>query len=307
MMLRYCVGWGGVITFICTSSHIWCYVIVCRLALPHIYDATLHFLTYMMLRCTSSHTWCYATVCRLALSHRYDATLLYVVLHFLTYMMLRCTSSHTWCYAALPHIHDATLLYVVLHFLTDMMLRYCMSSCTSSQIWCYATVCRLALSHRYDATLLFVVLHFLTDMMLRYCMSSCTSAQKTIHTQNCSKEKNGPSLAGTQIIDRAWSSLKNDWWPQHVNATSKVAGHTLMSEDVKAMVNQWVRRQSLGPITPIAFLEELKRLLKQWGKKAYEVLLRSSLEQGKNQERQKTLSFFLKIPFRATAVYQAWT
>ena len=57
--------------------------------------------------------------------------------------------------------------------------------------------------------------------------------------------------------------VEHDWWPQHVNATSKVAGHTLMSEDIKAMVNQWVFRQSLGPITPIAFLEELKRLLKQ--------------------------------------------
>ena len=68
-------------------------------------------------------------------------------------------------------------------------------------------------------------------MMLRYGMSSCTS-----------------SLAGTQIIERAWRSLENDWWPQHVNATSKVAGHTLMSDDVKAMVNQWVFRQSLGPI-----------------------------------------------------------
>ena len=160
----------------------------------------LHFLTYMMLRycmssCTSSHTWCYATSCRLALPHIYDATLLYVVLHFLTYMMLRycmssCTSSHTWCYAtvcrlALPHIHDATLLYVVLHFLTYMMLRYCMSSCTSSQIWCYATVCRLALPHRYDATLLYVVLHFLTDMMLRYCMSSCTSSHIWCYATVC--------------------------------------------------------------------------------------------------------------------------
>ena len=84
-------------------------------------------LRYCMSSCTSSHTWCYATVCRLALPHIYDATLLYVVLHFLTYMMLRycmssCTSSHIWCYAtvcrlALPHIYDATLVYVVLHFL----------------------------------------------------------------------------------------------------------------------------------------------------------------------------------------------
>ena len=53
------VGWGGMITFICTSSHIWCYAAVIRLALPHIYDATLlyvvlHFLTYLMLRCCYS-------------------------------------------------------------------------------------------------------------------------------------------------------------------------------------------------------------------------------------------------------------
>ena len=71
----------------------------------------LHCLIYMMLRCctsscTSSHTWCYAAVRRLALPHIYDATLVYVVLHFLTYMMQRycmssCTSSHIWCYASL--------------------------------------------------------------------------------------------------------------------------------------------------------------------------------------------------------------
>ena len=80
------VGWGGVITFICTSSHIWCYVIVWG-GVGWGNNVHLHFLTYMMLRycmssCTSSHTWCYATVCRLALPHIHDATLLYVVLHF---------------------------------------------------------------------------------------------------------------------------------------------------------------------------------------------------------------------------------
>ena len=182
----------------CTSSHIWCYVIVRRLALPHIHDATLvyvvlHFLTYMMQlhcmsSCTSSHIWCYVIVRRLALPHKYDATLLYIVLHFLTYMMQlhcmsSCTSSHTWCYAAvrldctsshiwcnaavrlfaLPHMHDATR-------------RYCMSSCTSSHIWCYASVRRLALPHIHDATPLYVVLHFLTYMMQCCCTAFCTSS-----------------------------------------------------------------------------------------------------------------------------------
>ena len=248
-------------------------------------------LRYCISACTSSHILCYATVCLLALPHIYDATLLYVFLHFLTYIMLRycmsaCTSSHIWCYVivcllALPHIHGATLLYVCLHFLTYMMLRYCMSSCTSSHTWCYATVCLLALPHIHDATLLCGVgwgNHNGGIPRWKCCLGidgcrkglqswSCIPSKKTIHTKNCWKEKNCPSLAGTQIIDRAWRSLKNDWWPQHVNAISKVAGHTLMSDDVKAMVNQWVFRQSLGPITPIAFLEELKRLLKQWGKK----------------------------------------
>ena len=130
-----------------------------------------------------------------------------------------------------------------------------MSSCTSSQIWCYVIVCCLALPHKYNATLLYVVLHFLTYMMLRYCMSSCTSS--------------------------------NIW----CYAT------LLMSDDVKAMVNQWVFRQSLGPIAPIASLEELKQLLKQWGKKDYEVRLRSSLEQCKVRNVKKHWVFCWKSHF----------
>ena len=99
------VGWGGIITFIGTSSHIWCYVIVWG-GVGWGNNVHWHFLTYMMLRycvgwggvgwgnnvhwhlltyvmlrycnssCTSSHIWCYATVIRLALLHIYDATLL---------------------------------------------------------------------------------------------------------------------------------------------------------------------------------------------------------------------------------------
>ena len=70
-----------------------------------------------------------------------------------------------------------------------------------------------------------------------------------------------------------------------------------MSDDVKAMVNQWVFRQSLGPITPIAFLEGLKQLLKQWGKKGYEVLLRSSLEQCKMRNVKQHWVFCWKSHF----------
>ena len=43
-------------------------------------------------------------------------------------------------------------------------------------------------------------------------------------------------------------------------------GNTIMSEDVKAMVYQWVWRQSLGPVNAFDFLHELKQLLKRWAK-----------------------------------------
>ena len=137
MMLRYCashiwcyvtvwggVGWGGVITFSCTSSHIWCYVI-----LPHIYDATLLCLAHMMLRCCnivldclSSQIWCYAAV------------------------ISSCTSAHIWCYAAVISSCDASQIWcyaAVVSSCTSAHI-WCyvavISSCDASQIWCYAAV-----------------------------------------------------------------------------------------------------------------------------------------------------------------------
>ena len=126
------------------------------------------------------------------------------------------------------------------------MLRYCLSSCTSSHTWCYATVRRLALLHRHDATLRPRTFLAFFETFVAFL------------------------LIGVGWGGVGWGGMITFICTshRHVNATSKVAGHTLMSEDIKAMVNQWVFRQSLGPITPIAFLDELKRLLKQWGKKA---------------------------------------
>ena len=79
-----------------------------------------------------------------------------------------------------------------------------------------------------------------------------------------------------------------------------------MSDDVKAMVNQWVFRQSLGPITPIAFLEELKRLLKQWGKKAMKCCFAVVWNNAK-WGTSKNIEFFAENPIschgRLSSVY----
>ena len=163
------VGWDGVITFICISLHIWFYIIVWGgVGWGGVWwgnNIHLHFLIYIYIilyhsisSCTSSHTWCYATVSRLVLSRRYDATLLYVVLHFLPYMILYCTSSHI-SYSMSSCTFSQIWYYIILYRLAlplYMILRY-----TSSHIWYYATVYCLALSHRYDAMLLYVVLRFL--------------------------------------------------------------------------------------------------------------------------------------------------
>ena len=62
MMLRYCNS-------SCTSSHIWCYAAAIRLALLHIYEATLLEFVLALLHIYD----CYAAVIRLALPHIYDA------------------------------------------------------------------------------------------------------------------------------------------------------------------------------------------------------------------------------------------
>ena len=83
----------------------------------------------------------------------------------------------------------------------------------------------------------------------------------------------------------------------------------MMSDDVKAMVNQWVFRQSLGPITLIAFLEELKQLLKQWGKKAMKCCFAVVWNNAK-WGTSKNIEFFAENPLschgRLSSVYLVW-
>ena len=71
-----------------------------------------------------------------------------------------------------------------------------------------------------------------------------------------------PSLAGTQMIDRAWRSLKFEWLPAHINATQKKKDHTVLSPIVSELVFQWAWRQHQGPMSPNQFLKALQGLLK---------------------------------------------
>ena len=226
------VGWGGMIKFICTS---------------HRHDATLwsvvlHLFIYMKLRdctssCTSSQAWCYATAA------------------YFSFLLLGVGWGGMITFICTSHRHDATLWSVVLHLFIYMKLRDCTSSCTSSQAWCYATaayfsflllgmgwggvgwggmITFICTSHRHDATLWSVVLHFFTGMMLRY----------------------GRVL----FFFASWGGVG---WGGMITfiCTSHRHDATLWS------VVLHLEELPL-PITPIAFLEELKRLLKQWGKKA---------------------------------------
>ena len=116
--------WGGVgmLTFIGTCTHTWCYATARSSA-------------------TSTHTWCYATARSSATStHIRDATPLRVLLQLphirdatlgwggvgmLTFIG---TCTHTWCYATAP-TPTHTWCYATAR-----------SSATSTHTWCYATV-----------------------------------------------------------------------------------------------------------------------------------------------------------------------
>ena len=276
MMLRYCMS-------SCTSSHIWCYATVCRLALPHRYDATLLYVVLHFL-----NIWCYATVCRLALPHRYDATLLYVVLHFL-------------------NIYDATLLYVVLHFLTYMMLRFFMSSCTSSHTWCYAPVCRLALPHIHDATLLYVVLHFLEIFQI-WNGQQIGRVDGDVYRDSvdigCSSYP-FPYFCGLQCGPLGLQKMLLQYCKLNLNQCPRVT--------------DMVQNTGFGETCCRHFLNSLRTLEAEAGRRICETKkLRTKVEVDATNllvfartactwRMFKTLSFLLKIAFRATAVYQACT
>ena len=78
------------------------------------------------------------------------------------------------------------------------------------------------------------------------------------------KASTRPCLAGTQMIDRAWRSLKFEWLPAHINATQKKQDHTVLSPIVSELVFQWAWRQHQGPMSPNQFLKALQGLLKHW-------------------------------------------
>ena len=68
------------------------------------------------------------------------------------------------------------------------------------------------------------------------------------------------SLAGTQMLDRSWRSLK-DWMPQGFHPSEKKNGHTCQSWMLAHLVYQWAWRQSIGSCSPAEFLELLHELV----------------------------------------------
>ena len=86
--------------------------------------------------------------------------------------------------------------------------------------------------------------------------------RKQFSRKTAQKASTRPCLAGTQMIDRAWRSLKFEWLPAHINATQKKDGHTVLSPIVSELVFQWAWRQHQGPMSPTQFFTALQRLLK---------------------------------------------
>ena len=104
--------------------------------------------------------------------------------------------------------------------------------------WCYAVNFLLELATRSWC--------YAVNFPLMPCWSerisswSCMTSKKTMCTKHYSEDTSGSSLAGTQIIDRAWISLNNDWWPQHVNATFKKGQFSSCQKMSRPWCTKWV-------------------------------------------------------------------
>ena len=124
------VGWGGMLTFICTSTHTWCYATACSSA------TSTQMWCYATARssATSTQTWCYATACSSATSTH---TWCYVGVGWGGMLTFIGTSTSTWCYASARSSATSTQ--------TWCYATAC-SSATSKQTWCYATACSSATS-----------------------------------------------------------------------------------------------------------------------------------------------------------------
>ena len=80
----------------------------------------------------------------------------------------------------------------------------------------------------------------------------------------CKRVKPGSVLlscvAGTQVLDRSWQSLKT-FLPPKLSAKLKVDGDSALNPAVKQQLFMWNWRASLGLCTPIQFLDALESLL----------------------------------------------
>ena len=130
----------------------------------------------------------------------------------------------------------------------------------STRSWCYALNFVLAISARFPKRKGFKLkLHVIKECNLheelfRIWGTGSFSCRPTNHWQRMALTKKWLVASACQC------QLEND-------------GHTVMSEDVKGMVYEWVWRQSLGPVYAFNFLHELQGLLKHWRKRTLQSLI----------------------------------
>ena len=79
------------------------------------------------------------------------------------------------------------------------------------------------------------------------------------------KGQKGSTMAGTQMLDRCWQSLKKfvgPHWPRKIGKGSSSKVHP----DLSLLVSQFQWRRSIGVVSGATFLHELSRVFAQRGR-----------------------------------------
>ena len=93
----------------------------------------------------------------------------------------------------------------------------------------------------------------------------CLKLLEFVRKDRKKKGQKGSTMAGTQMLDRCWQSLKKfvgPHWPRKIGkgVSSKV------HPDLSLLVSQFQWRRSIGVVSGATFLHELSRVFAQRGR-----------------------------------------
>ena len=156
---------------------------------------------------------------------------------------------------------DATLLTLHLQLDATLLNLHSQLDATLLNLHIQLDATLLHLHIELDATLLTLHLQLDATLLTLHLQLEAVFLQVKSFTSKCHPVyPNVSNIAGTQMIDRSWQNLKT-FLGSHLCLKHKQRGCSRRHPHIAQNIYMWVWRQSLGPVKPKTFLQQLEKLL----------------------------------------------